>query len=135
MGDFYKNKEGYADPTAGQALTQIVKEAHMYRPLVYICSPYSGDPSGNVEKAKRYCRFAVDAGAIPWAPHLFLPLFMKESSERELAIFMDMVFLGRCKELWVFGSKWSEGMQAEIAKAKKRQMTIKYFSEECKEEA
>ncbi len=134
MGDFYKNLEGYADPTAGAAVAGVIKEAHKWRPLVYICSPYSGDPAGNTKKAIKYCRFAVDQGVIPLAPHLLLPLYMKEDSERELAMFMDMVFLGRCEELWAFGSCWSEGMKAEIAKAKKRRMKIRYFTEDCKEE-
>lgn len=135
MGDFYKNQEGYADPTADEAMTQVVKEAHKWRPLVYICSPYSGDPPGNTKKAIQYSRFAVDQGAIPLAPHLLLPLYMKESTERELARFMDMVFLGRCEELWVFGCDWSDGMKQEIAKAKKRKMIIRYFTEQCKEES
>ena len=134
MGDFFKNLEGYADPTAGAAVAGVIKEEHKWRPLVYICSPYSGDPPGNTKKAIKYSRFAVDQGAIPLAPHLLLPLYMQESSERELAMFMDMVFLGRCEELWVFGSEWSEGMQAEISKAKKRQIKIRYFTEDCKEE-
>lgn len=130
----YRNSEGYADPTAGAAVSAVVREEkRRYRPLVYICSKFSGDIIGNTEKAKRYSRFAVDAGAIPFAPHLLLPLYMKDETERELAMFMDMVFLGKCDEIWVFGKDWSEGMQAEIYKAKKRSMKIRYFSEECRE--
>lgn len=129
----FKNQEGYADPTAFEALTTIEKEAKKWRPLVYVCSPYSGDVIGNTEKAKRYCRFAVDSGAIPLAPHLLLPLFMKEPAERELAMFMDMVFLGKTEQLWVFGENFSPGMQAEIAKAKKRNMKIRYFTEDLQE--
>lgn len=135
MGGNYKNAEGYADPTAGKAITQVIKENRTYKPLVYICSQFSGDIVGNTEKAKQYSRFAVDADAIPIAPHLLLPLYMKETEERELAMFMDMVILGRCEELWVFGKEWSEGMQAEISKAKKRRMKIRYFSEDCKEDS
>ena len=129
----YKNQEGYADPTVYEALTSIEKEAKKWRPLVYVCSPYSGDVEGNTEKAKRYCRFAVDAGAIPLAPHLLLPLFMKEPQERELAMFMDMVFLGKCEELWVFGENFSPGMQAEIDKAKKRKIKTRYFTDGLQE--
>lgn len=129
----FKNQEGYADPTAFEALTTIEKEAKKWRPFVYVCSPYSGDVIGNTEKAKRYCRFAVDSGAIPLAPHLLLPLFMKEPAERELAMFMDMVFLGKTEQLWVFGENFSPGMQAEIAKAKKRNMKIRYFTEDLQE--
>lgn len=94
MGGNYSNAEGYADPTAGEAITQVIKENRTYKPLVYICSQFSGDIIGNTEKAKRYSRFAVDADAIPIAPHLLLPLYMKETEERELAMFMDMVILG-----------------------------------------
>ena len=62
-----------------------------------------------------------------------LSLSREAAAERSLAMFMDMVFLGHCEELWVFGDNWSSGMQAEIAKAKKRQMKIRYFTEDCKE--
>lgn len=85
-------------------------------------------------KARRYSRFAVDQGAIPIAPHLLLPQFMKEETERELAMFMDIAILSKCKELWVFG-KPSAGMQREIEYAKGKKMTIKYFDEDLKEEA
>ena len=87
-----------------------MKAQKKYLPLVYICSKYSGDISGNTEAAKRYSRFAVDQGTIPLAPHLLLPLYMKEETERELALFMDMVFLGKVDELWVFGSTASPGI-------------------------
>lgn len=73
MGINKYNCEGYYDPTPYEALTRIESEArklHSFRPVVYICSPFSGDMEGNQEKAARYCRFAVDSGYIPIAPHL-----------------------------------------------------------------
>lgn len=93
----------------------------------------SGDVVTNTEAAKRYSRFAVGQDAIPLAPHLLLPLYMKEESERELAMFMDMVLLGRCDELWVFGGEASAGMCAEIAKAKRHGKKIRYFDSLCNE--
>lgn len=98
-------------------------------PVVYICSRYRGDPEGNTEKARRYCRFAVDHCFIPIAPHLLLPQFMKEPEERKLAMVMDLVLLRKCEELWVFGEA-SEGMKQEIAYASKLKMKIRYFKEE-----
>ena len=67
MGVSRYNSEGYYDPTAYEALTKVTQEekAARYRPLVYICSPYSGDTECNTEKARRYSRFAADAGTIP----------------------------------------------------------------------
>lgn len=102
-------------------------------PMVYICSAYSGDVEGNVIKARKYSRYAVDEGVIPIAPHLLLPQFMEEETERNLAMFMDIAILSKCRELWVFGEP-TAGMENEIAYAERKQMTIKYFNEECKEE-
>ena len=138
MGVNKFNAEGYFDPTAYEALTTIEKEAKQktaFRPLVYICSPLSGDIPGNQDKARRYCRFAVDSGYIPLAPHLFFPQFMRENvqAERDLALFMDVVLLSKCAELWVFGSTISKGMSIEIEKAKRKGQPIRYFTEECKE--
>ncbi|MGN0536355.1 MAG: DUF4406 domain-containing protein [Acutalibacteraceae bacterium] len=135
------NSEGYSDLTTYYALSKIEKEekaarkAANFRPLVYICSPYNGDIEGNTKKAKEYSRFAVDHGAIPLAPHLLLPQFMSEHTERELAMFMNMVFLGRCEQIWVFGNKISNGMAAEIKKAKQKNIKIRYFTDDLKEKA
>ena len=117
------NSEMYPDPTAYHALTKIQKEekASRYRPLVYICSPYSGDIAGNTEKAIKYCRFAVDNNAIPLAPHLLFPQFM------------DMVLIGRCEQRWVFGETITAGMQAEINKANKKCIKIRRFTDLYKE--
>ena len=133
MGVAYTNPEGYADSVPYQAISNIDIEQKKYRPIVYICSAFSGDVEGNTKKARAYSRFAVDQGAIPIAPHLLLPQFMKEETERELAMFMDIAILSKCKELWVFGNP-TAGMQSEIAYAERKEMTIKYFSEDMKEE-
>lgn len=132
------NAEGYVDPTPFEALTRIEREAqavHTFRPVVYICSPLAGDVAANQEAARRYCRYAVDAGYIPIAPHLFFPQFMDEAkaSERDLALFMDTVLLTKCAELWVFGRTISKGMSVEIAKAQRKEKPIRYFDSNCKE--
>lgn len=133
MGVSRFNGEGYYDPTPHQAVSNMDKEARKWRPLVYVCSPYAGDVERNVKNATRYCRFAVDAGAIPLAPHLLFPQFLSEERERELALFMGMVLLGKCEEVWVFGDRISDGMSAEIAKAEKRNMKVRYFTDGLEE--
>lgn len=119
------NSEGYHDPTAYEALTTIEKESkalYAFRPIIYICSPLSGNVEQNQENARRYCRFAVDSGYIPIAPHLFFPQFMSDENEKErsLALFMDIALLSKCAELWVFGKTISQGMSIEIEKAKQK---------------
>jgi hypothetical protein len=82
------------DPTAAEALANIQnseKQAlRAFRPIVYICSPYSGDVEGNVAAARRYSRFAVEQGYIPIAPHLLFPQFLDDDNpdERELGLFL-----------------------------------------------
>ena len=132
------NHEGYPDPTAYNALTAVTREekkAKQYLPLVYIASPFSGDAEHNITRAQAYCRFAVSKGRIPLAPHLHYPQFMDDSDkvQRDLGLRFALILLGKCDELWCFGGKISAGMTAEIAKAKRRGMPIRYFNDECEE--
>lgn len=131
MADFY-NQERYLDPTAYAALTAIERSEH-FRPLVYICSPYAGDIENNNKNTRKYSRFAVDKHCIPIAPHLLLPQFISEETERDLALFMGIVLLTKCSELWAFGDYISSGMATEIAKAKKKGIPIRYFTDEMEE--
>ena len=138
MGVNLRNAEGYMDLTAYEALMNIEREAkkvHSFRPVVYICSPLSGNVEANQEAARRYCRYAVDAGYVPVAPHLFFPQFMDDTDEEErnLALFMDIVLLSKCAELWVFGGTISKGMSIEIEKAKRKCKPVRYFTDTCKE--
>ena len=55
------------------------------------------------------------------------------SKERDLALFIDLVIMGKCQEVWVFGDHISDGMAIEIAKAKKRGQGVKYFGFNYKE--
>ena len=131
------NPEGYYDPTAYQALTNIEEEKRKarFRPIVYVCSPYVGDTEKNTANVRRYCRFVVDKGSIPLAPHLFFPQFMddKNGQERELAMFMNMALMSKCAEVWVFGEHVSGGMAAEIRNAEEKQRPVRYFTTECEE--
>lgn len=140
MANLYNN-EGYFSPTEYEAFTRIEKDeraariAANYRPLVYICSPYSGDTEHNTEMAKKYSRFALEQHCIPFAPHLLFPQFMDDNDpkERETALFMNLVLMSKCAELWVFGDVISKGMKAEIDRAKRKHMKIRYFTESLEE--
>lgn len=133
------NSEGYYSPTEFEVFTKIEKEeaavrkSASFRPIVYICSPYAGNIYDNILKARKYSRFAVDCHCIPFPPHLLFPQFMDDTTERDTAVFMNMVMLSKCHELWVFGDVISDGMKTEIDKAKKKHMKIRYFTEELEE--
>ena len=132
------NSEGYYDPTTYEALSSIEKEERSlctFRPIVYICSPYAGDVETNVQKARRYCRFAVDKGYIPIAPHLLFTQFLNDDSpkERQLGIFFGNAVMSKCSEVWVFGEYISNGMEAEIKRAKWKNYRLRYFNEDLEE--
>lgn len=139
MGISKFNSEGYPDPTAYEALLAIQREewvkTHPYRPLVYICSPFAGDMKQNIINARQYSRFAVEQGAIPFAPHLLYPQFMDEQDkeQRALGLFFGNVWLCKCDEIWVFGGYYSPGMKLELANARNNGLCIRFFSEKCKE--
>ena len=125
------NSEGYYDPTAHEALSTIEKEERAlraFRPIVYICSPFSGAVDENVAAAQRYSRFAVDKGYIPVAPHLLFPQFLNDNDpkERQLGMSFGNALMSKCSEVWVFGSTISAGMEAEIKRAKWKNYYLRY---------
>jgi len=98
--------------------------------MVYICSPFSGDMDANRQKAIEYCRYAVECGAAPVAPHLLFPQFLDDTvpAERELGMNMGLELLDNCSALWVMGDTVSSGMKAEIEYAKQNHIPVEYFS-------
>jgi hypothetical protein len=135
------NASGCKDMTAYQALQKVSREEKREAGVktepakVYICSPFAGDRPANVEKALKYCRFALGKGKFPIAPHCYLPQFMDDTipTERELAITFGLRLLYDCRELWIFGSHISEGMKKEILAAKWRHIRVRQFDENMEE--
>ena len=132
------NAERYYDPTAYAALSAIEKEERAlraFRPIVYICSPYSGDVDANTAAARRYSRFAVEQGYIPIAPHLLFPQFLDDDNpkERQLGLFFGNAIMGKCSEVWVFGDTITSGMEEEIERAGWKNYRVRYFTNDCEE--
>lgn len=135
MGVSLYNSEGYLDPTAYEAIKNIEEEMKLEkRKVVFICSPYAGDIELNIDRARRYGRFAITKNTVPFIPHLLYPQLLDEDDldERNLGISMGIRILSLCNEMWVFGDRISSGMAKEIAKAKSLKIPIKYFTNHCK---
>ena len=77
----------------------------------------------------------MDEGYIPIAPHLLFPQFLDDTNpkERELGLFFGDALMSKCSEVWVFGNYISEGMKAEINRAKWKNYRLRYFTKECQE--
>ena len=135
----YRNKEGYADPTAGLALSHMMKEyrqgqkkryADKNRRKVYVASRYAGDVVANTTAAIGYCRRVIQDGYMPIASHLLYPQILddKNPAERELGLSFGLALLQMCDEVWVFG-KVTKGMAGETEEAQKLKKQIRYFEE------
>ena len=135
----YKNSEGYADPTAGAAMSRIMKEYRQQqkkryvdknRRKIYVASRYAGDVDANVSAAVTYCRRVIDEGYMPVASHLLYPQILNDNipEERELGLLFGLALLAVCDEVWVFGEV-SSGVAKEIEEAKRLKKRIRYFEE------
>ncbi|WKY46217.1 hypothetical protein Q5O14_08410 [Eubacteriaceae bacterium ES2] len=129
------NREGNPDPTTSCGLTSLEKITKAYRQMVYVCSPFSGDVARNIENARKYSRFVVDRGCIPITPHLLFPQFLNDNDlkERELGLHFGNVLMDHCSEVWVFGEIISAGMDAEIKRARRKNIKLRFFSSDLKE--
>ena len=140
----YKNHEGYSDPTAGKAMSQIMREYRARqketwnrryeirnRPKVYVASRYAGDVERDVAAAVRCCRFAIRNGCMPVASHLLYPRMLDDGKpeERELGTQFGLALLALGDEVWIFtdGGGLSPGMEAEEHEAKKLGKPVRYF--------
>jgi hypothetical protein len=86
--------------------------------VVYICHPFRGDVAANRERVRRICA-AVKRDYVPLAPHLLLPAYIEEATERDLALEHGLALLRGADEMWVCADDVSEGMAGEIAEARR----------------
>lgn len=149
----YRNSEGFYDPTAGVAISNVMKEYRKQRRetwrreteikerrKAYIASRYSGDVEKNTEDATYYCKWAVRKGYITVASHLMYPRVLDDtdSHERELGLLFGQALLAVCDEVWFFGPKqkdgkieMSDGMKAEYREAMRLKKKIRFFDREA----
>lgn len=93
--------------------------------LTYVCSPLSAptraEMLANAAKPSTYMMKAEDEfGDRAVAPHAYLPYLLDDTvpEERALALEFGQKLLAMCTRLVVYGDRISNGMSAEIKKAK-----------------
>ena len=94
----YKNSEGYSDPTAGAAMSSMMKEYRQIRKKVwqrqnemktrkkvYVASRYAGNVEENTAAALDYCRYVIKENCIPVASHILYAAsgMLNDNSEEE----------------------------------------------------
>jgi dienelactone hydrolase len=83
---------------------------------IFISHPYSGDPDRNHSRVRRIARLLALEGHLPLAPHIYVPQFIDEASERDVALGICLGLVRLSDEVRVYGEP-SDGMRREIAEA------------------
>jgi len=90
---------------------------------------FANDPASNIERVRAISQFLIDDGALPIAPHLYLPQLVDEASGREQALALCLELLGTCDEVRVFSELVTEGMERELREAKRLGLPVHFVRE------
>ena len=93
---------------------------------IFISHPFASDREGNSSQVRVIARGMALRGHLPLAPHLFLPQFIDEPTERELALRICLRLVAMAEEVYVYGET-SEGMRLEIAEAERLGIPVVYM--------
>jgi hypothetical protein len=116
-------------PFGPLSLVELDPQTDSPRHWVYVCHPYSGYVEANCERVRQICRGLVRERALPIAPQLYLPAFVDEVTERELALALCLELLEACSEVRVYGGTMTDGMQRELAHARACGIRIHFVAE------
>lgn len=135
-GGIARRVESVDDVKAAVRMVDAARPEALKRPLIFVCSPYSGDVETNVWCAECYCHFVYEQNGIPFAPHLLFTHFLDDTREadREAGITMGIEILKLCDELWAFDEP-TTGMRHELAAAKALGKKVRRFNGSCQEVA
>ncbi len=84
----------------------------------FVSHPFAGDPERSAKRVATIARSLALDGILPLAPHLYLPAFLSESTEREVAVKLCLALVAVCDEVRVYG-ELTEGVRREIAEARR----------------
>ncbi len=97
-------------------------------PRVYVCHPFASDREAARQCVRKISRGLLLEGVMPIAPHLYLPSFLDEATEREIALRLCKELIQGSDQVRVYGTVISAGMRAEIAFANQIGVPVLYTS-------
>lgn len=103
---------------------------------IFVCSPLRSKlrdgMAKNQEKARFYCKFVMESGHRPFAPHLFYTQILDDAipDDRAKGMAMGLEDIAECGEVWTFGFP-TEGMMAEVKHAESLGIPVRRFTAEC----
>jgi hypothetical protein len=84
--------------------------------VVFVCHPFAADPDSNQGQVARVARGVALEGHLPLAPQIYLPQFLDEATERDLALRLCLRLVALSDEVRAYGEP-TAGMRVEIAEA------------------
>jgi hypothetical protein len=93
---------------------------------VYTCHRFAADRVGAMRSLRRVCRQLIDEGCLPVCPQLFLPMFLDEGTERDVALRLCQEMIKDCDEVRVYGREITPGMRIEISFAETLGLPVRY---------
>lgn len=97
---------------------------------VYVCHPFAGDVPDNTTRVRAICHALAESGFLPVAPHLYLPRFLDEATERERALAVCLELVATCDEVRVYGGTVTAGMMREIEHAEALGLPVRIIGAE-----
>ncbi len=110
--------------------SQIAGRPRAFGRRIYVCHPFRDDPKRNIAWVRTIAKVMVSEGNTPVAPHLYLPAFVDEPTQRRLALDLGLSLLEACDEVQVFGPHITEGMEREIEYARQLGIPVIFNADE-----
>lgn len=85
---------------------------------IFVSHSFSSNPGANCALVARITRRLALDGHVPLAPQIYLPRFVDEGTERELALKLCLQLVALADEVRVYGEV-SDGMLLEITEAER----------------
>jgi hypothetical protein len=85
---------------------------------IFVCHPFARDPGKSFRRVSEICLRLASEGIFPIAPQIYLPQFLDESNQRNLALRLCRELVRISDEIRVYGDP-TEGMRMEIAEARR----------------
>ncbi len=89
----------------------------------YICHPFSSDPERSRSTVAEIARRLALEGHLPIAPQIYLPQFVDEATERDLALRLCLELVALSDEVRVYGEP-TAGMVIEVEQARRRGIEV-----------
>ena len=113
-----------------KALSAQARKWLRMKKKIYVCAPFGEDVETEFENSVRYYDFTLKSDCVPVGPHALAKMIGDRNTvDIKQMRQAGMSLLWFCDEMWVFGDRITEGMQAEILFCKNMKIKTRKIKE------